>query len=43
MEGGVRYELKTDVIYIPAGVPHQILVETGKELSALVVKIEESR
>lgn len=44
VEGGVRYELKTgDVIYIPVGVPHQILVEKGKELNALVVKMEEGK
>jgi len=41
VEGGTRYEVKPgDVLYIPAGVPHQMIVEKGKELNAMVIKIE---
>lgn len=29
-----------DVIYIPAGVPHQMIVEKGKQMNAMVIKIE---
>jgi mannose-6-phosphate isomerase-like protein (cupin superfamily) len=41
VEGGTRYKLTPgDVLYIPAGVPHQMIVEKGKELNAMVIKIE---
>ena len=40
IEGGTRYPLKTgDNIYIPANMPHQFLLEPGKEFSATIVKI----
>ena len=42
VEGGTRYKLTPgDVIYIPAGVPHQVIVENGKQLNAMVIKVEE--
>ena len=42
VEGGTRYKLAPgDVIYIPAGVPHQVLIENGKEINAIVIKVEE--
>jgi mannose-6-phosphate isomerase-like protein (cupin superfamily) len=37
-------ELKTlgpgDVVHIPAGIPHQLLVDTGKQFTYFVVKID---
>jgi mannose-6-phosphate isomerase-like protein (cupin superfamily) len=42
IEGGVRKELRAgDVAYVPAGVPHQILVPGNKTFTAFVVKIEQ--
>ncbi len=42
VEGGTRYKLTPgDVIFIPAGVPHQVLLESGKEINAIVIKVEE--
>ena len=41
VEGGTRYKLAAgDVIYIPANTPHQMLVEPGKQLNAMVIKVE---
>jgi mannose-6-phosphate isomerase-like protein (cupin superfamily) len=44
VEGGTRYKLTPgDVLYIPAGVPHQMIVEKGKELNAMVIKVEAAK
>ena len=44
VKGGSRQELKTgDVVHIPAGMPHQMLVANGETVSYFVVKVEESR
>ena len=44
VRGGARQELKGgDVVHIPAGTPHQMLVAEGKSVTYFVVKIEESR
>lgn len=41
VEGGVKYKMGPgDVLYIPAGVPHQMIVEKGKEFNAMIIKIE---
>lgn len=41
VEGGTKYKLTPgDVLFIPAGVPHQMLVEKGKTVSAMVIKVE---
>ena len=40
IEGGEKRPLKTgDIIHIPAGVPHQILVSPGKPITYFVVKV----
>lgn len=40
IEGGTRYPIAAgDVLYIPANVVHQFLVEPGKNFTAMVVKI----
>ena len=40
--GGVKQVLNAgDVIHIPAGTPHQLLLDQGKDFSAFVVKIHE--
>jgi quercetin dioxygenase-like cupin family protein len=39
IEGGRTYELAPgDVVWIPAGVPHQVLVPAGGSFDYLVVK-----
>ena len=44
VDGGSRQELKAgDVVHIPAGVPHQMLVTDGESVIYFVVKAEESR
>jgi mannose-6-phosphate isomerase-like protein (cupin superfamily) len=44
VEGGSRQELKAgDVVHIPAGVPHQMLVSEGDSVTYFVVKVEESQ
>ncbi|WP_348262610.1 AraC family ligand binding domain-containing protein [Telmatobacter sp. DSM 110680] len=44
VEGGSRQELKAgDVVHIPAGMPHQMLVAEGESITYYVVKVEESR
>lgn len=43
IEGGTRQELRAgDVVHIPAGVPHQVLVAGEKTITYLVVKIMET-
>jgi mannose-6-phosphate isomerase-like protein (cupin superfamily) len=40
IEGGERHRLSTgDIIHIPAGVPHQLLIDTGKPFTYFVVKV----
>ena len=40
IEGGERHAIaQGDVIHIPAGVPHQILVDKGKPVTYFVVKV----
>jgi mannose-6-phosphate isomerase-like protein (cupin superfamily) len=40
IEGGEKRPLKTgDIIHIPAGLPHQILVTPGKPITYFVVKV----
>ncbi|MBV9761465.1 MAG: cupin domain-containing protein [Acidobacteriaceae bacterium] len=39
IEGGERHLLRTgDIIHIPAGVPHQLLIETAKPFTYFVIK-----
>jgi len=43
VEGGVRQELRAgDLIHVPAGVPHQVLVPGEKTFTAFVLKIRET-
>jgi len=43
IEGGVRQELRAgDLVHVPAGVPHQMLVPGEKSFTAFVVKIRET-
>jgi mannose-6-phosphate isomerase-like protein (cupin superfamily) len=43
IEGGARQELRAgDVVHIPAGEPHQVLVAGENTFTALVVKIQEN-
>ncbi|MFL6450363.1 MAG: cupin domain-containing protein [Bryobacteraceae bacterium] len=38
--GGERHSLSTgDIIHIPAGVPHQLLIEKGKPFTYFVIKV----
>jgi mannose-6-phosphate isomerase-like protein (cupin superfamily) len=40
IDGGERHQLAPgDIIHIPAGVPHQLLVEKGKPFAYFVVKV----
>ena len=44
VDGGSRQELKAgDVVHIPAGMPHQMLVAEGESITYYVVKVEETR
>lgn len=44
VKGGTRQELKAgDVVHIPAGMAHQMLVADGDTVTYFVVKIEEAR
>jgi mannose-6-phosphate isomerase-like protein (cupin superfamily) len=44
VKGGSTQELQPgDVVHIPAGVPHQMLVADGESVTYFVVKIEENR
>ena len=41
LEGGTRYKVTAgDVVYIPANVPHRTIVEAGKHLDVLVIKVQ---
>jgi mannose-6-phosphate isomerase-like protein (cupin superfamily) len=43
IEGGSRQELKAgDVAHVPAGTPHQMLLEGDRTVTAFVLKIQES-
>ncbi len=40
IKGGERHHVATgDIIHIPAGTPHQLLIENGKPFSYFVVKV----
>lgn len=42
IEGGTRQELKTgDIAHLPAGLPHQLLVEGEKTVTCIVMKVQE--
>lgn len=42
IEGGVRRTLhKGDVVHIPAGTPHQLLIPPGTTYSSVVIKVKE--
>jgi quercetin dioxygenase-like cupin family protein len=42
IEGGTSQELRTgDIVHVPAGIPHQILIAGEKAITCLVVKIQE--
>jgi mannose-6-phosphate isomerase-like protein (cupin superfamily) len=44
VKGGSRQELKAgDVVHIPAGMPHQMLLADGDTVTYYVVKVEETR
>ena len=44
VQGGSRRELKAgDVVHIPAGMPHQMLLSDGETVTYFVVKVEETR
>lgn len=40
IEGGEKHMLRTgDIIHIPAGTPHQLLIEKGKPFAYFVIKV----
>lgn len=44
VEGGTRQELRAgDVVHIPAGMPHQMLLKQGDSVTYFVVKTEDSQ
>lgn len=44
IKGGERRELKPgDIVHISAGVPHRFLVKSGKELTCVFVKVDETK
>lgn len=44
VKGGSRQELKTgDVVHIPAGMPHQMVLDEGATVTYFVVKAEQTR
>lgn len=44
INGGERKELKRgDIVHISAGVPHQFLIKSGKELTCVFVKVDETK
>ena len=44
VKGGTRQELKAgDVVHIPAGTPHQMLVAAGNTVTYFVVKVQENQ
>lgn len=41
VEGGTRYAMNAgDMLYIPANTPHQFLIDKGKAIDAIVIKVE---
>lgn len=43
VEGGTRQEVKAgDVVHIPAGMPHQMLLSEGDSITYFVIKVEET-
>ncbi len=43
IDGGKRHTIGTgDVIHVPAGVPHQILLAPGKTLSYVAIKVDQT-
>ena len=41
ISGGARHRLEAgDIVHIPAGVPHQLLVEPGRQITYFVAKVE---
>ena len=41
LEGGTKYPVSAgDVLYIPANTPHRTLVEPGKQLNVMVIKVQ---
>jgi len=44
VKGGTSLEVKAgDVVHIPAGMPHQMVVPDGQTITYFVVKVEENR
>lgn len=44
VDGGTRQELRAgDVVHIPAGMPHQMLLSGGETITYFVIKAEESK
>jgi mannose-6-phosphate isomerase-like protein (cupin superfamily) len=44
VKGGSRQQLKAgDVVHIPAGIPHQMVLASGDTVTYFVVKVEETR
>jgi mannose-6-phosphate isomerase-like protein (cupin superfamily) len=44
IEGGTRQEMKAgDLVHVPAGLPHQMLVSSEQTVTCFVVKIEENQ
>jgi mannose-6-phosphate isomerase-like protein (cupin superfamily) len=44
VKGGVQQELKSgDVVHIPAGTPHQMLVTDGDSVTYFVMKVQENQ
>lgn len=44
VKGGVQQELKSgDVVHIPAGTPHQMLVADGDSVTYFVIKVQENQ
>ena len=44
VKGGTSQEVKAgDVVHIPAGMPHQMVVPEGQTITYFVVKVEENR
>ena len=44
VKGGTQQDVKAgDVVHIPAGMPHQMVVPGGETVTYFVVKVEESR
>jgi len=41
IDGGTKHKLTTgDVVHIPANVPHQLLINDGKQFTYFVIKVE---